>query len=467
MSSADPLLEDLLVVQFARRYGTTDLTTAAQKLAKSPLLPDDAKHKTPEAMQAQLKRIGGREQLALHADMDVLFGKLRKRKMDELIKAIREQEVMADKMRQQAAKPAEIQPAALPRSTCAETQAQRPRSTGTQKEITAPVVKEVQAKPTPTEEEVGLVDEIMKDVSDGETETDAHTSREPTAAPTEESAKKDPASVSVSVSVSKEAEEVKEEPAATKTAESVEEQAKEPVTVMSSAEESTDELSEVDIEQVKEETRPLRSEDKETSQPASKAVSKAGDDSTAEPEEMKPTETTGRGRRKRSDTMNTSVSVDSAAASKRGRRRTTLPAVPVLDATLNMTEAELLAFKKFQSIILPVLTNLSSHKYASLFAQAVSDKDAPNYSKVVHQPTDLKMLKAQIKAGQITNTNGFHIAVLRMLSNAVMYNQEGSEVSKMAKELCEHCESVIAMFRSAEFEPEQEETRTPKRRRKQ
>jgi hypothetical protein len=473
MSLTDKMLEDLLVVQFARRYGTSDLTAAAQGLERSPLLPIEAKTKTPAEMQAQLKRICGGDGSGLASELDALYNKLRRRTMDELIKAIREQEALAEHIKQQGP----VNTVHAPVTEEKPPAAQKEKSIATPAEEERPVTSaETIDEPMRDAEEPTTVDEVMQDAADEETETDVRPSRESTHALAED----------IKASVDKLAlKEVQEAAIAEKAAEEVatakekEQTARNPTqqdVPAVPAEESTDDLSEPELEEELKAEEPEAEPVQQEEQEEQEAIKPEAQDAIRVEQQAVST----RGRRKRSDTMNTAASTDTAAAAaatatsasatptnKRNRRRTTMPPVVVSDATANMTEAQLVNFKKFQSTVLPVLANISSHKYASVFAQAVSDKDAPNYSKVVHQPTDLRLIKAQIKAGQIADINGFHKAVLRMLSNAVIYNQDGSEVSKMAKELAEHCESVIAMYRSAELEPEVvEETRTPKRRRK-
>ncbi|KAI9824611.1 MAG: hypothetical protein M1832_001701 [Thelocarpon impressellum] len=47
----------------------------------------------------------------------------------------------------------------------------------------------------------------------------------------------------------------------------------------------------------------------------------------------------------------------------------------------------------------PVLNDISGHKYASLFAAPVKEKDAPGYRDLIYQPQDLKSIKTAIAAG--------------------------------------------------------------------
>lgn len=161
---------------------------------------------------------------------------------------------------------------------------------------------------------------------------------------------------------------------------------------------------------------------------------------------------TTRGGRTRSNTMNTVASTDTAInddyaadqslkkkgtrTSKRGtlreEARSPAPSSTAEDADNAAT------LKRFQSTILPVLNNIASHRFASVFSNPVSNKEAPNYSNVVKSPLDIKTIRAQVKSGDIPNMQTFERAVTLMLANAIMYNAEQSEVAKMAREVYEH-----------------------------
>lgn len=186
--------------------------------------------------------------------------------------------------------------------------------------------------------------------------------------------------------------------------------------------------------------------------------------------------------RTRSSTLNTVVSVDATMQDdveadqtlkrKPGRpsRRNTLrddeESTKSAEGNTATDDQDQATIRRFQSTIMPVLNNITSHRYSSIFTNPVSNRDAPNYSSVVKFPMDIKTIRSQVKGGGITNLTAFHRAVLLMLSNAVMYNPEDSEVAMMAKDLFEHAEEAIAMFRAAEDLGDAADDRTPKRRRR-
>ncbi|KAI9804711.1 MAG: hypothetical protein M1825_001079 [Sarcosagium campestre] len=47
----------------------------------------------------------------------------------------------------------------------------------------------------------------------------------------------------------------------------------------------------------------------------------------------------------------------------------------------------------------PLMAEIGAHKYASIFAHPVREKDAPGYSDLIYQPQDLKSIRAAILAG--------------------------------------------------------------------
>ena len=190
-------------------------------------------------------------------------------------------------------------------------------------------------------------------------------------------------------------------------------------------------------------------------------------------------------KRSRSNTVNTTASVESIqpatdaaddqAPTKRkvGRppRKPKLAAEASTDSSKRKAKSptpqvEPATKGRFQNTIGPVLANLAADKNAAIFANAVSDRDAPKYSKAIKSPVDLRQIRAQIKSGVINDMVSFQKAVLRMLANAVMFNTEHSEIAKMTRELHGTFEELIALYKSADTEAPEEDEPTPKRRRR-
>ena len=64
----------------------------------------------------------------------------------------------------------------------------------------------------------------------------------------------------------------------------------------------------------------------------------------------------------------------------------------------------ILASRNFPRMVAPLMNDINSHKLASMFAKPITEKDAPGYHSLIHQPQDLKSIKAAISAGNRTVT---------------------------------------------------------------
>lgn len=106
--------------------------------------------------------------------------------------------------------------------------------------------------------------------------------------------------------------------------------------------------------------------------------------------------------------------------------------------------------KRFQSMVNPLLSNISSNKQASFFAHRVNPNDAPNYYDLIYSPTDLRTIKSQVKDGTIRDSGELERELQKMFANAIMYNAWDSNISKWAREMQQETETQIALFRSAE-----------------
>ncbi|KAI9681245.1 MAG: hypothetical protein M1817_002527 [Caeruleum heppii] len=63
------------------------------------------------------------------------------------------------------------------------------------------------------------------------------------------------------------------------------------------------------------------------------------------------------------------------------------------------TERVIMGTRNFPRTTAPLLNDITSHKFASLFAAAVKERDAPGYRDLIYQPQDLKSIKSAIAAG--------------------------------------------------------------------
>jgi hypothetical protein len=148
-----------------------------------------------------------------------------------------------------------------------------------------------------------------------------------------------------------------------------------------------------------------------------------------------------------------------------------------------------LAMRNFPRLSSTVMNDILSHKHASLFGAPVREKDAEGYTTMIRRPQDLKSIRTAIAAGAkavnaatadssstaptssprdaggtvllpvsedlipprgIVNSAQLEKEVMRMFSNAVMFNPGEDDVVQDAREMFEDVQQHIANFRSLE-----------------
>ncbi|KAI9332990.1 Bromodomain-containing protein [Obelidium mucronatum] len=88
--------------------------------------------------------------------------------------------------------------------------------------------------------------------------------------------------------------------------------------------------------------------------------------------------------------------------------------------------------RRFKKTCLMVWSKLAEHRYGNVFTRA---EKSPFYLNVIKNPINLAVIKNKIRDGEIATIEEFHHDILLMLANAVMFNDEGSEIAEMAKTL--------------------------------
>ncbi|KNC96246.1 uncharacterized protein SPPG_08400 [Spizellomyces punctatus DAOM BR117] len=79
-----------------------------------------------------------------------------------------------------------------------------------------------------------------------------------------------------------------------------------------------------------------------------------------------------------------------------------------------------------------ILAKIGDHRYGNVFSAPVKEE---GYTGVVKQPMSLDVVRARVRKGITTTTAEFHRDLLLMFTNAIMYNNEDSEVYAMALEM--------------------------------
>jgi len=96
---------------------------------------------------------------------------------------------------------------------------------------------------------------------------------------------------------------------------------------------------------------------------------------------------------------------------------------------------EQVAFKKFQTVINLIHSQISQHRNGNVFHNPIKPSEAPDYYEIVKRPMDLKTIKARVRDGIISNSAEFQRDVFLMFANAMMYNRPGSDIYNMAEDV--------------------------------
>lgn len=102
--------------------------------------------------------------------------------------------------------------------------------------------------------------------------------------------------------------------------------------------------------------------------------------------------------------------------------------------------------RRTAQLLLMLYNQVSNHTHANLFHQAIKEVDAPDYYTLIKQPIDLKVIKQRIKDGQISSALDLRWALSLMFANALMYNQPGTEVYRMANEMRMATDEILDEF---------------------
>lgn len=432
------LLEEVLLVQFVHKYGTADYAQIAEKLQKHPLLTSASSRKstwTAIECQTMLNDLTTRESTALQSfsvqdrlALASLLRTLHARCLDELKQSIKADEAEYDSLK---AKQSELSSTTMEIPSSTQDTAKDAHASHDANEDKTTSDADHALENEEEDEDVALSDVDVEDEKVDQVEDEAE--RED--------------------NIEEEQREDEEQENAIDEDEEMDE--------MPPNEEAKNETTESPVNN-DETPKKRRNKKKEPNTPediVDEIATNFHNGSADTPEETVKSEevkeaggVTTRGGRTRSNTMNTVASTDTAInddyaadqslkkkgtrTSKRGTLRDDARSPTASSTAEDADNAAML--KRFQSTILPVLNNIASHRYASIFSNPVSNKEAPNYSNVVKSPLDIKTIRAQVKSGDLPNMQSFERALTLMLANAIMYNAEHSEVAKMARDVYEH-----------------------------
>lgn len=89
-----------------------------------------------------------------------------------------------------------------------------------------------------------------------------------------------------------------------------------------------------------------------------------------------------------------------------------------------------------------LIDSITSLKYSSTFLKPVDDSVAPNYHKLIKDPTDLKTIRAKVKDGRIQTKDELQREILLMYANAIMYNKSNTDVFEWSLEMVAETEKL-------------------------
>lgn len=114
----------------------------------------------------------------------------------------------------------------------------------------------------------------------------------------------------------------------------------------------------------------------------------------------------------------------------------------------NVDDKNKAEIKKFQQLSHQLLTNISSHRFASMFLNPVNANDEPMYYALIKKPVDLKTINKKVRAGSISSFEELDLEMQIMFTNAIMYNDMGQqEMYKGIMDMMKEWESLVDMVR--------------------
>ncbi|KAI8593706.1 hypothetical protein BDZ88DRAFT_503431 [Geranomyces variabilis] len=143
--------------------------------------------------------------------------------------------------------------------------------------------------------------------------------------------------------------------------------------------------------------------------------------------------------RKATNDSSDPLDVDSGAENSDGERKKSLKSDPALQI--------------WRKTVYFILTKIADHRYGNVFATPVKDD---NYHAVVKQSMSIDAVRARVRRGITTTTAQFHRDLLLMFTNAIMYNNEDSEVYSMAQEMKDFVDAEIVNLHKYGTDPMRE-----------
>ncbi|CAO3683324.1 unnamed protein product [Rhizopus stolonifer] len=140
--------------------------------------------------------------------------------------------------------------------------------------------------------------------------------------------------------------------------------------------------------------------------------------------------------------FDTEIEVVSSSSSSKPKD---IPTITVESSTKEENQRQ----KSWQKSVQILWQEISNHKSGPLFLNPIKKARAPLYNKIVKRPLDLKVIKNKVREGVIKSTVEFERDIVLMLTNALMYNKEGTETYLLALEMLQDVKDQIELFKFA------------------
>ena len=104
--------------------------------------------------------------------------------------------------------------------------------------------------------------------------------------------------------------------------------------------------------------------------------------------------------------------------------------------------------KRYKDVMTQTINKIDRLDHYSLFAEEVTEDEAPGYLDIVKNPMDFGTIRQKIENGEYGNASSaaaaFYEDFLLVFDNCILYNDDGGEVAEEAARLFRHLPEIFA-----------------------
>ncbi|KAJ3215616.1 hypothetical protein HDU67_000214 [Dinochytrium kinnereticum] len=93
---------------------------------------------------------------------------------------------------------------------------------------------------------------------------------------------------------------------------------------------------------------------------------------------------------------------------------------------------------------------LTDHRYGNVFLRALRDDKGSKCQDLIKKPMNLTIIKNRVRDEETTTFNELHRDILLMFANAIMFNNEDSDIHQMAQVMRVYAEEELQAMQSAQ-----------------